>query len=88
MNHDDPDADAPLTDAEFTRAMSARLARKAREASGLTQAAFAACYGIPVSTIRDWEQGRRKPDTASASYLKAIRANPALIAKSLQATPT
>jgi len=84
-NPGEPDADAPMTDAEFARAMSARQARKARKASGLTQDAFAARYGIPVATVRDWEQGRRAPDAAAASYLKVIAHNPEMIAKTLQA---
>jgi len=86
QNRGEPEADAPLSDAEFARAMSARLARKARKAAKLTQEAFAEMYGIPVATLRDWEQGRRAPDAAAASYLKAITNNPELIARSLHPT--
>ena len=28
----------------------------------VTQAAFAELYGFSAATVRDWEQGRRKPD--------------------------
>ena len=57
------DADAPLTDEEFDRGYGAMLARRARAAAGLSQAAFAAQYGIPAASLRDWEQvvGRRTP---------------------------
>lgn len=35
--------------------------RELREATGLTQKAFAEMYGIPVSTLRKWEQGESSP---------------------------
>ena len=31
-----------------------------RKCAGLSQSDFAEQYNIPVATIRDWEQGRRK----------------------------
>ena len=33
-----------------------------RRALGLTQDEFATRYHIPLGTLRDWEQGRAKPD--------------------------
>jgi putative transcriptional regulator len=47
-----------------------------RERSGLTQAAFARAYGVPVRTLQDWEHDRRKPDGAALSLLRAIAAAP------------
>ncbi|MEX0694580.1 MAG: helix-turn-helix domain-containing protein [Rhodospirillales bacterium] len=88
MNNDEAVADLPLTSEEFARAMTARLARKARKAARLTQEAFSRTYGIPVATLRDWEQGRRAPDAAAASYLRAITNNPKLIAQSLYPAST
>jgi putative transcriptional regulator len=35
--------------------------RKIREKYGLSQEKFAALIGISVATLRNWEQGRRKP---------------------------
>ena len=35
--------------------------RELRDASGLTQKAFSELYGIPVSTLRKWEQGESSP---------------------------
>jgi hypothetical protein len=29
-------------------------------------------YQIPYTTLRDWEQGRRKPDAAARAYLRVI----------------
>jgi putative transcriptional regulator len=77
------DADAPLTDEEFDRGYGAMLARRARAAAGLSQAAFAAQYGIPAASLRDWEQGRRAPDAATQSYLRVIARMPEAVAKAL-----
>lgn len=77
------DADLPLTDAEFARGRVAWLARRARVATGLSQSAFAARYGIPVASLRDWEQGRRLPDAATRSYLKVIAKLPDAVAAAL-----
>ncbi len=56
-----------------------------RKRQKLTQAAFAARYGIPVATLRDWEQGRRSPDAASASFLRVIDREPEAVARALDA---
>jgi putative transcriptional regulator len=45
-------------------------------ALGLTQEEFAEAYAIPVGTLRDWEQGRRRPDQASQTLLKLIERMP------------
>lgn len=50
------------------------LVRIIRSRLGLSQTEFAARYGIPVATIRDWEIHRTKPEKASLAYLKAIEA--------------
>ena len=34
-----------------------------------TQMAFSRLLGIPVATIRDWEQGRKQPDRGGPIYL-------------------
>lgn len=38
-----------------------KLVRELRGETGLTQKAFADEYGIPVSTLRKWEQGEASP---------------------------
>ena len=77
------DPDRPFTDDEFDCGLGAALARRARRATGLTQTAFAERYGIPTASLRDWEQGRRAPDSAAQSYLRVITAMPEAIAKAL-----
>ena len=54
------------------------LVRKAREASGLTQAAFAERISTPVATLRDWEQGRLAPPGGVLCLLRLIARHPDL----------
>lgn len=39
--------------------------KEMREATGMSQKAFANMYGIPIGTLRNWEQGSNSP----ASYV-------------------
>jgi putative transcriptional regulator len=71
----DPDA-KPLTDEDFKRLKRSPRVRIVRMALGLTQEEFADAYGIPVATLRDWEQGRREPDQASKTLIKLIERMP------------
>ena len=79
----DPD-NPPLTDEELERGVLGRRVRLARQATGLTQAEFAARFQIPVATLRDWEQGRRKPDATSLAYLTVIERDPEAVVRALQ----
>jgi putative transcriptional regulator len=54
------------------------LVRKARGASGLTQAAFAERISTPVATLRDWEQGRFAPPGGVLCLLRLIARHPDL----------
>ena len=44
----------------------------------LTQQAFADGLGIPVKTLRHWEQGKRKPTGAALVLLRLVDREPAL----------
>lgn len=35
--------------------------KELRQQTGLSQTAFARYFEIPVRTVQDWEQGKRKP---------------------------
>lgn len=59
--------------------------RAIRAATGLTQAAFAAAYGFSAGTLRDWEQGRVRPDMAARSYLLVIQHRPDAVREALAA---
>ncbi len=41
-----------------------------------TQEEFAAMLNISIGTLRNWEQGRRKPAGAALSLLKIVSADP------------
>ena len=47
-------------------------ARGIRARSKLTQAAFAAQIGVPIETVRNWEQGKRSPRGPARALLKVI----------------
>lgn len=49
----------------------------------LTQEEFAKRYGIPMTALRDWEQGRSQPDQAVQSCILVIDAGPEGTAKAL-----
>jgi putative transcriptional regulator len=59
-------------------------AKVIRQALGMSQEEFAEHFGIPVGTLRDWEQGRAEPDQAARSYLKVIARNPDVVRKALE----
>lgn len=50
----------------------AAYARGVRARTKLTQAEFAARIGVPVETVRNWEQGKRSPRGPSRALLKLI----------------
>lgn len=56
-----------------------------RRVTGLSQTVFAARYRIPVGTLRDWEQGRKQPDSTARAYLHVIARSPDVVAKALEA---
>jgi putative transcriptional regulator len=50
-----------------------------REATGLSQSAFAALLGVSVRTLQDWEQHRRKPTGAALSLLRIAEKRPDIL---------
>ena len=46
---------------------------------GLAQPEFAARFGLSVSTLRDWEQGRTVPDGPAQVLLRVIEAAPEVV---------
>jgi putative transcriptional regulator len=79
----DPDAQ-PLTPERLARMKRTPQARVIRRALGLSQEEFAKRFHIPLGTLRDWEQGRKDPDTAARAYLRVIGHNPAAVTEALQ----
>jgi putative transcriptional regulator len=62
--------------AAAARGSDASYARTVRGQTGLTQAAFAARIGVPVETVRNWEQGKRSPRGPARALLKVIEQAP------------
>jgi putative transcriptional regulator len=42
----------------------------------MTQAEFAARIGVPVETVRNWEQGKRSPRGPARALLRMIEGAP------------
>ncbi len=57
--------------------------RAIRKKVGLSQAAFAARFGFALASVRDWEQGRRRPTLAARTLLRVINHDPAMVLKAL-----
>ena len=50
--------------------------REVRTGMGLSQAQFAAKFGFPPATLRNWEQGRSRPDAPTRVLLAVIAKHP------------
>ena len=82
----DPD-NRPITEQDSRRMKRRPRAYIVRRALRMTQEEFAATYGIPIGTLRDWEQGRTEPDHANRAYLKVIAADPNFVKRALAQGP-
>ena len=50
-----------------------------------SQSEFAFMIGVSISTLQNWEQGRRKPDGPAKALLKVAAENPEAVRKALEA---
>lgn len=66
-------------------AVEATDVRALRTGLGLTQAEFAALFGVSVHTLRNWEQGRRAPEGPACALLKIIEREPEAALRALAA---
>ncbi len=55
---------------------AASYARRIRANVKLTQAEFAKRIGVPIETVRNWEQGKRAPRGPARALLKLIEQAP------------
>lgn len=74
-------ASAPV---ESPKATNVRLLR---ERLGLTREQFALRFGLEIETVRNWEIGRREPDTTARSYLRVIENDPEHVERAYAPTP-
>jgi DNA-binding transcriptional regulator YiaG len=89
-----------LTDEQFDSAIPARVRKRLiagrfesgedvaalRNFIGLTQAEFAQAIEISVHTLRNWEQGRRKPEGPALALLRIAARHPRIILENLEST--
>lgn len=54
-----------------------------RKRTGNSQPVFAGSIGVPVDTVRQWEQGRRQPKGAALVLLAMLEKNPRLVEETL-----
>jgi DNA-binding transcriptional regulator YiaG len=87
-----------LTEEQLQRAIPARLRKRLMEGRfesgediaalrrfvGLTQDEFARAVGISVHTLRNWEQGRRKPEGPAIALLRIAARHPRIIRENLR----
>ena len=87
-----------LTDDQFKGAIPARQRKRLmqgrfesgeditalRNFVGLTQAEFAQALEISVHTLRNWEQGRRKPEGPALALLRIAARHPRIIHENLE----
>jgi putative transcriptional regulator len=62
--------------------------RDLRRRAQLTQLEFAAKLGVPVETIRNWEQGKRAPRGPARALLAVIAHSPETVFAALSSEPT
>ena len=86
-----------LTEFDFARSLSRRQRERLvlgvvesgkdvadlRNFVGLTQARFAEALGISVHTLRNWEQGRRRPEGPGLALLRIAARHPKIIRENL-----
>ena len=51
---------------------AAKFARRVRKRLGLSQAEFSQRIDVSLETIRNWEQGKRRPTGAAKALLKVL----------------
>lgn len=71
----DPDAQ-PMTKEQLARMRRAPDIKSLRARLGMTQEQFATAYRLPLGTVRDWEQGRTRPDAPAMALLAVIDREP------------
>jgi putative transcriptional regulator len=78
----DPDAQ-PLTDEELRQFERIPHPKVIREQLQMTQKRFAETFGLSLSVVRDWEQGRFQPDQAARTLLQVIAYDPEAVKRAL-----
>lgn len=78
-----PDQSASLKRGEFKRPIKPEQIKEVRRKTGLSQSRFADRLNLNVATIRNWEQGRTRPDGAALTLLTVIDREPKMVMRTL-----
>jgi putative transcriptional regulator len=81
----DPEAQ-PLSPEQLAGMQRVSRVKVLRQRLGMTQAEFADAFHLPITTLRDWEQHRSKPDAPARALLLAIERDPELMRRLLAGT--
>jgi putative transcriptional regulator len=76
-----------VASAAATESVPLPAVRDLRRRSRLTQLEFAARLGVPVETIRNWEQGKRAPRGPARALLAVIAHSPETVFAALATEP-
>jgi putative transcriptional regulator len=79
---------APAVPAVAETAAPLPAVRDLRRRARLTQLEFAARLGVPVETIRNWEQGKRAPRGPARALLAVIAHSPEAVFEALATQPS
>jgi putative transcriptional regulator len=71
--------DMPTVSTPSRKATAAPVVRNLRLRAKLTQAEFASRLGVPLETIRNWEQGKRSPRGPARALLTVIAHEPDMV---------
>ena len=77
----------PLNAAQLAQARPVPRVKTLRRTLRMTQEEFATRFRLSLATVRDWEQGRTKPDQAASAYLEVIARLPQAVMQALGTAP-
>jgi putative transcriptional regulator len=72
-----------MTVEQLSRMRRAPDVKALRVRLGMTQEQFARTYRLPLGTVRDWEQGRTRPDAPALALLAVIEREPEAVRRAL-----
>ncbi len=79
----DPDS-PPMTAAQLAEMRPIPNPRAIREELSLSQSEFAARFDIPLGTVQDWDQGRRRLDRSTQALLRVIQYAPKIVEEAVR----
>ena len=79
-----PDMTVSLKLKAMQRPIKPEQIKAVRRKTGLSQSRFAERLRLNVATIRNWEQGRTRPDGAAITLLTVINREPKMVMQTLQ----